>query len=44
MPTVILHQLIVVDDCSADRTFEVAKTLTEAITALRVIKLSRNLP
>ena len=42
MPTVILHQLIVVDDCSADHTFEVAKTLTEAITALRVIKLSRN--
>jgi glycosyltransferase involved in cell wall biosynthesis len=42
MPTVTLHQLIIVDDCSTDHTFEVAKSLTETISALRVIRLSRN--
>lgn len=37
-----LHQLVVVDDCSTDDTFNVASSLTEVIPALRVIRLSRN--
>ena len=42
MPTVTLHQLIIVDDGSTDNTFEVARSVTDSISALRVIKLSRN--
>lgn len=37
-----LHQLVVVDDCSNDDTFNVASSLAEVISVLRVIRLSRN--
>lgn len=37
-----LHQLVVVDDCSTDNTFNVARSLAEVVPVLRVIKLSRN--
>jgi polyisoprenyl-phosphate glycosyltransferase len=41
-PLVTLHQLVVVDDCSTDCTFEVAESLVDTVSVLRVIKLSRN--
>jgi dolichol-phosphate mannosyltransferase len=39
---ITLHQLVVVDDCSTDDTFNVVTALADTIPALRVIKLSRN--
>lgn len=41
-PLVSLHQLVVVDDCSTDNTFDVVERLVETISELRAIKLSRN--
>lgn len=41
-PLVTLHQLIVVDDCSTDCTFEVVESLSHTLSVLRVLKLSRN--
>ncbi len=42
IPQVSLHQVVLVDDCSTDQTFELVHSLIEVIPMLRVLRLSRN--